>query len=359
MGIVQYCHVIPQGSHNKFDELRKRGLLSIDALNTFYNGISLCPNCHVLFDEHDFPGWVFLPEDLDYFLDFEQQDFERRQKHHNETREWSIRTVPSAQNYLQHQATLLPERAVGGLYRKLFFHSRDMVGEVAKFPPKPWHGCPLTALHRAFNCLGSQSHLFPDDIKQQLRKLQDLYGLHDQLTGVIPTVQPSSMERSVTRLASICHDLPQAPPSASLNTWNSHDSANLDTLRRSGQTNEKNNGKSNGHNPHPGRKRAHSEISDHSGACEAPETKRHASEKHLPWVWGPNATSEEKVDFYKGIYNIGKKHQSNEEFPEDDSLLKIDGYLGMSTQRGHTIEPKTKNEVEITELLPTPQASAG
>lgn len=38
------------------------------------NGILLCPTCHAEFDRFDDPGFIFLPVDIPFFIEFEPQD---------------------------------------------------------------------------------------------------------------------------------------------------------------------------------------------------------------------------------------------------------------------------------------------
>ncbi|KAL8707036.1 MAG: hypothetical protein Q9225_007865 [Loekoesia sp. 1 TL-2023] len=388
-GVIQFCHIIPRGSRKVYPllrpshrlfvsdrwqmltALRRRGLLSIDTVHTPANGMALCPTCHILFDSHEFPGWVFLPLDLQYFIDFEQQDFERREKLFNEAGEWPIRAVPSAQNYLQQQAVLLPREAVGGLYRRLFFHSRyssngvEIVGENAEFPPRPWHGCPLAALHRVFQSLGPQSHLFPDDIKKQLRDLKDLYGHHDRLAGVIPMATARSKKGPVAVPAAASTSLPQVFYNTSDNMDGYANEAYLGAFQQTGQSGKQNTVQG----LNPSRKRARSDSSSRSSQYESPDARyvrrkimRSASDKHMPWVWGPNASSEEKIKFYRGVYSIGKKSEASDGVQEEDEFTRAGNEAGERTPDVATngVEPKVKCEQEETKvLLPSPQASAG
>ncbi|KAI4088143.1 MAG: hypothetical protein L6R37_008238 [Teloschistes peruensis] len=102
----------------------------------------------------------------------------------------TINDLSSAAN-----ANILPPEASGGLYKRMFLDGNaHILGEDPKFPPKSWHGCPLAALSRAFHSLGTQSHLFPRQIRQQLRDLQDLYGTNDQVAGALPNTQALPLE---------------------------------------------------------------------------------------------------------------------------------------------------------------------
>ncbi|KAL8644952.1 MAG: hypothetical protein Q9210_006987 [Variospora velana] len=319
-GVIQFCHVIPRGDRKMFRELRRRGLLSITTIHAPANGVALCPTCHILFDAHQFPGWVFLPLDLQYFVDFEIQDFERRQQHHNDTGEWPVRAVPLPQDYRQHQADLLPRDAVGGLYRKIFFHSRfrdhsgDISGESTEFPPKAWLGDPLAALNRAFTSLGSQSHLFPVEIKQQLRDLQDLYSTHDHMTGAVSTMQTNSKPAAVEAAVPTSPNHRQASCGVPTKFNLTLPPLQGGSLQYTGEAADKG---------HPQeitntRKRAWSETPLWpSEDLSQGSHKRLRIDKHIPWVWGPNATSEAKSKFYRGIYKIRARPRPSDGIQKD------------------------------------------
>lgn len=44
------------------------------------NAIPLRPTCHCQFDLASDPGFVFIPTDLQYFIQFELEDRQRRRK---------------------------------------------------------------------------------------------------------------------------------------------------------------------------------------------------------------------------------------------------------------------------------------
>ncbi|KAL9008163.1 MAG: hypothetical protein Q9173_006684 [Seirophora scorigena] len=360
-GVIQFCHIIPRGDRKMFRELRRRGLLSITTLHAPANGVALCPTCHILFDAHQFPGWVFLPADLQYFVDFENEDFERRQQHHNDTGEWPVRAVPLPQNYRQHQADLIPQGAVGGLYRKLFFHSRfringeDRSGESAEYPPKVWLGDPLAALNRAFNSLGSQAHLFPVEIKQQLRDLQDLYGTHDRMTGAISAMHLNSKPASMEVAVPTSPDQPQASCGVATTFNFTPPQLQGEPLRFVGQADDKGQPQEITHT----RKRARSEVLSPSRSSEdlsRGSKKRHRTDKHIPWIWGPNATSEEKSKFYRGIYKIRATRRPSHGIQKDIRD-------GENRYNSTKIAEPEGNQPEVKEVmqsvLPSPQASAG
>lgn len=107
--------------------------------------VSLCvPTCHILFDAHQFPGWVFLPLDLQYFVDSRSRtssdDTNITMTLRSGLSEPGLsepclcrRTIDSTKQIPFHEPLLVD-------YRKFFFqsrfrdHSGDILGESAEFP---------------------------------------------------------------------------------------------------------------------------------------------------------------------------------------------------------------------------------
>lgn len=317
------------------------------------NGVSLCSNCHIQFDAHDFPGLVFFPTDLHYFFHFEEQDWERRRMEHDKSGQWPTRLVPTPQDYLQHQATIVSPDAVGGLYRRIFlrpFLMREggpVIGENVLYPPKSWHGCPLAALARAFHSLGTQSHLFPLRLKQQLRDLQDLYGFHDQLASIIPSLE--SNPRETTPLQPNSSTAYPPTPQAENHTF---DTAQTYPASKDVGTGFATNTAQSESRP-VGRKRMReqeAESSSQPSTIDYP-AKRHHSGGHTPWKWGPNGTSEEKATFYRSIRMIGERLEGTD---------RGDCQAREHNQSGRVEAPDVKQEkLEADSVLPSPQASAG
>jgi hypothetical protein len=63
------------------------------------NIISLCANCHVDFDSA-LPGLIIIPTNIEYFIKYEENDYECRTIAAREGRESPQRTVPSALDYI-------------------------------------------------------------------------------------------------------------------------------------------------------------------------------------------------------------------------------------------------------------------
>ena len=152
------------------------------------NAISLCPLCHVQFDSALDPGFVFIPTDLDYFIDFELEDRKRRTAGAPEGITLK-REVPTAELYRKHQTEngAISRESIGGLYQPVFLKAyllRNRIPfDITKYLTSPleWHGSPMASLRRAISVLGSgRLSGFKKQTRKKLQKLQDLYFLDDE-----------------------------------------------------------------------------------------------------------------------------------------------------------------------------------
>ncbi|KAL8685574.1 MAG: hypothetical protein Q9218_007675 [Villophora microphyllina] len=322
------------------------------------NGIPLCPNCHDLFDAHDFPGFTLFPVDIQFFVDYEKQDFERRRKQYEATGLWTLRVVPTAQDYLQHQASLVPPEASGGLYRRMFLiESGGPNGRIGEtLPPKPWHGCPLAAFSRAFHSMGSQSHLFPREVRQQLRGLKDLYSDHDQMCGAIPTMRALPIQEI---------SLSESTNTANYNTafpYQSYTAAQSQPqnlgVDHTGATEGTDGKPADGTNAmpddEPSRKRARSDD-----GCADNSAKRQLLDTRMAWKWGPITTSEDKASFYQGIRSLRNKAKTAKGTIDSVENQQQQG-KGESDATGDSQHSDTKEHQHLIEaLLPSPRTSHG
>lgn len=136
------------------------------------------------FDHSSDPGFVFVPSDLDYFIRFEEDDYEKREREAANGLQ-SHRVCPSAAMYREYQESRgdLPIGSLGGLYRRIFLidyipslpqSSRDEV--------KSWHGNPMASIRRGILATGTMRiDKFPKETVGQLRKLQELYARPDPI----------------------------------------------------------------------------------------------------------------------------------------------------------------------------------
>jgi len=177
------------------------------------------------------PGFIFFPSDLQYFINFEKSDFDRRKRLYQNNGRLPARTAPMPQDYRQFQIanTSIAETSIGGLYRRLvlrdYMQSRLFpiplsqlylrTGELHQ--PAEWHGDPMAALGQAFHALSSVSTVIeiPRPIRTTLQELLNLYIENDEdlaaefagLQG-ITTSSTSSDSRTLEEIPDRAHSLP-------------------------------------------------------------------------------------------------------------------------------------------------------
>lgn len=153
------------------------------------NAIILCSQCHTKFDMMQDPGWVLYPTDLEFFIDYENHDYELRASEASRGFERK-RSCPTATEYLtaQQQSGHVLAATVGGLYRRVFLRRlHPYIPPDALVEDKPWFGAPMAALRRAIHATGSfRVTAFRAGDLAKLRTLQSLYARPD------PDVRPSS-----------------------------------------------------------------------------------------------------------------------------------------------------------------------
>ncbi|KAJ5280235.1 hypothetical protein N7478_005607 [Penicillium angulare] len=178
---VDICYVIAK-EDTQTEVWEQAGLFKFQ-YKTAANAIPLCGACHAEFDCAIDPGYVFFPDDLQYFIDYETKDQQRRQRCAAETGQPVERKAPTATEYLAYQmnANLVPSDAVGGLYRRVFLkrflHGGTVVGLEHLFSmPRQWHGAPMASIRRALATLGSpRSYIIDPSTRGALEKLRELY----------------------------------------------------------------------------------------------------------------------------------------------------------------------------------------
>ncbi|KAK5001813.1 hypothetical protein LTR39_006850, partial [Cryomyces antarcticus] len=186
---VQICHVIGK-KDNSFKRMVQDGVISFTTVGDPDNAIPLCGLCHANFDDISYPGFIFLPTDLQFFIDIEERNFAARKARLQATGQYQPRLSPSAEQYLvqQIQEGVIPENAIGGLYQRYtlrnYFPSEPGVtapGLDTWIPgrgpegPKHWHGAPMAAINRGLAVLGQLVWKNIGEEKGLLRRLQDLY----------------------------------------------------------------------------------------------------------------------------------------------------------------------------------------
>ena len=155
------------------------------------------------------PGWVLFPSDLDYFISYENSDYEMRV---SEALKGSRkeRSCPTAAQYLytQRQSGRLPPEAVGGLYRRVFLRRlHPHISPNTLLQEKSWFGAPIAALRRAIHATGSfRVSAFDNDDLEKLRSLQKLYARPD------PEVQPYGSFTVTEPIGATAEDENNSPP---------------------------------------------------------------------------------------------------------------------------------------------------
>ncbi|KAJ9655423.1 hypothetical protein H2198_005727 [Neophaeococcomyces mojaviensis] len=190
---TEFCHVVAKADP-AYSAMMKKGMMTFGALGDFRNAIVLCGGCHNHFDRTSSTGWVFLPTDLDWFIEWEERDFANRKQVFEETGRTIQRTYPNEMDY-EHRM-----RAAGllfdpddGMCRGGFYHSYILenmfaprlmaalkedgmtVPGVLPGGPKRWHGAPMAAINRGFVAIGTSEVKLPDKEWDSLHKLQRLY----------------------------------------------------------------------------------------------------------------------------------------------------------------------------------------
>ncbi|KAJ9653321.1 hypothetical protein H2201_009153 [Coniosporium apollinis] len=170
----------------QFGRYVDNGLLTFDTLGDEQNAIPLCPSCRRAFDNVNDPGLVYIPTDIQYFIDFEKKDFENRADIARRLGYIPPRMTPKPQSYLEHQVSqgILPTDACGGQYWRYTLRDYFPINADKSFIPglgpfkEPglWHGAPMAALRRAFQVLGDPVvEGIPEEQMNALWELRKLY----------------------------------------------------------------------------------------------------------------------------------------------------------------------------------------
>jgi len=202
----------------------------------------LCPNCHAEFDDIQCPGFIFFPSNLRFFIDFENNDYERRMEKAQMGHLVPSRSCPTNEEYLNNQICSgeVGEDALGGLYQR--YYLRDYLPQIGRnspslptLAPKPWHGSPMTAIMRTFLIHGSVVTgigVIPQEQRDHLRALQDLYLRPDpnntmSAEGDIRRDDP--VQSTSTRIGPYTTDGPSDPTSTGrLSTSGTRDGPHMD-----------------------------------------------------------------------------------------------------------------------------------
>ncbi|KAJ5899887.1 hypothetical protein N7495_004631 [Penicillium taxi] len=185
---VEFAHVMARADR-QFPLWVSAGLVDYK-LSSAENGISLCPTCHDQYDRYEDPGFLILPSDLQFFVNFEMNDKKRREKEAK-----PIRQIPSKEDYLKHciQLGRVPPGSQGGLYdRVMLKHITPQVPwDIYRSPPaKIWGGSPVATLRRAIlGILSSRAATIDSKVLSDLTKLRNLYFTPGTYNPINPNIQ--------------------------------------------------------------------------------------------------------------------------------------------------------------------------
>lgn len=141
-------------------------------MSNYSNALRLCPLCHSTFGDMLNPGWVFFPEDLDFFIDFELSDRRAREASPRP------RLVPDSISYLNHPKEIgaLPPSAEYPTYARYALGPEQWPLAEYVTGEKVWDGHPLAAIRMAWRVLGAvRNDIVPREVRQKLEYLLNLY----------------------------------------------------------------------------------------------------------------------------------------------------------------------------------------
>ncbi|KAI4087463.1 MAG: hypothetical protein LQ344_006751 [Seirophora lacunosa] len=252
------------------------------------NGMRLCVTCHHAFDSSEYPAWVFIPSDLDFFITHERADLTRREHEYETTGVWPVRECPPIEEYVEE---------AGGLYD--VYMLRDYGHKKSGWRPgrstllphsKQWHGDAMSTLFKGFNASGRHSLFLPS----KLRILNEMYQRND----LGPRGRATNTNRDN-------HDgsqgddhgngrgnEPLGPSTFTATPTKSNPLAKDPATQRSETLMNEPLAGGYGTSQERGQKRSHEREE------EDPEPKRVKVEMS-PWAWGPHKTSSDRAEYYK------------------------------------------------------------
>ncbi|KAI4120915.1 MAG: hypothetical protein LQ338_006679 [Usnochroma carphineum] len=281
--------------------LQTLGRTNLANLHQKENGIRLCALCHPSFDNAELPAWVFVPSNLDFFINFERADFSRRQAEYKTSCDFPARRCPPVEDYLEDS---------GGLYDAYMLRKHG--NQYSNWHPgrstylahsKAWHGDPMIAIFKGFKALGGHGLLLP----QKLWILSDLYQRNDLGPQELATDPgPHSRGESPDHHLRTAEESSRPPTPGPSPDNRTNADGNPPGTRQSGAQGQRR------HNIN-GTKRHHNQQAE-----KDPEPKRIKVETS-PWVWGPRKSSKDHAqyhNFIRGKMQEWKRQGNAENFPK-------------------------------------------
>ncbi|KAL8724502.1 MAG: hypothetical protein Q9166_007915 [cf. Caloplaca sp. 2 TL-2023] len=174
---LEHIHLIGRQRQNILDKLKALGKTIVEYLQQRENGMYLCGMCHNGLDDHEDLAWVFIPSNINFFIEAEETGYKSRTATANSTGVFPPRKPPSPLTYIQEHGGLYdvymlrPHGPQNGPARGIWQRGRS------KYQPDPkvWRGDPMLALYEGLRATTDNQHLFPS----ALGELDRLYELHD------------------------------------------------------------------------------------------------------------------------------------------------------------------------------------
>ncbi|KAJ5929875.1 hypothetical protein N7454_006825 [Penicillium verhagenii] len=250
------------------------------------------------FDRDNDPAFVFVPIDLDYFIQFEQADRLRRQEG-----EWPPgRQMPTGVQYTTHL-----EKSGKGCegYTPVFLkHYLHNTAPSPQFTlPKYWQGAPAAALRRCIMALGSGRILSLGPKVAELETLRNLYfspiegaepiALHD--FNLAPQANPPQYE----------DPLPPNPPQLEQSSDCEVKSSCSSESNSAGSDTQAPKDEDPDFNPENTRKRKDTSPSTQGARKHSKRDTTSYHYCHGNWAPGPMATSQDAILRYSPIFARG------------------------------------------------------
>ena len=320
------AHVVAAKA-GEYESLQHRGLTSLPKVNAYENALPLCANCHLNFDKDTNPGFVIYPLDLDWFISREESDFQDRCNRFKQSGGHIPRIVPTAAEYKSHCEAKyqLNAGAVGGLYQVCLLRldsihkgSRDRYTlGIELFPPKSWHGDPLSLLHRTFRTLTIGDPI-PQDDYNRLTKLQHMYGSNTRRANEIGITTNQSPPPSAPGAISTSQQSYAAAYANSCNLGTSAAHANMMSC----------DGACDGYDDYPRPTVVKEAKSEPDSIHQAWMSRNEKSVRRMKpimsdWLWGPRCTTDDIV----------RKC--------DEDGIVVDGNLGVDEVQDTSIDSKS------------------
>ncbi|KAF9247924.1 hypothetical protein DTO013E5_3119 [Penicillium roqueforti] len=298
----QACHVL--GKRDTQDNLWAHlGLINY-SLRSLSNAILLCASCHGQFDRDNDPGFLLVPTDLDFFIEFEKADRIRRQ-----AGRWPPgRQMPTSGMYKEY----LESSGKGDAgYTPMFLKHYLLAGsgvtpEMLRLTaPKYWQGAPAAALRRCIMALGSGRIVALGHQVTQLETLRNLYfspiegasAINVHSCDLEPQLDPPQFQDQPAQNPDL--EEPKSEP----------DSEDQDSDPESDHDTYGPHSKEPDFNPnrqHDNRKRqgkGRNQQGSRKQAKHAPGATRHATGEN--WALGPSATTQDAILRYSPIFARG------------------------------------------------------